>query len=137
MQINKKISMKNVKNGKILKTYDSILDMSDWELIDCEVRSNIGKWCMKNMGAGALHERKVRLVELENGKKVWWAEIADNEWHEKVADWIFDENGNTLLCYPKPSEFNEILIEIDIKHGFDDLHRPLGIKKEKHEIHVA
>lgn len=52
----------------------------------------------------------------------------DNDFEEKVADGIFDEEGNTLLCYPDPSEFDRILIEIDRKHGLDEYGEP--IKKE-------
>ncbi|MFQ6119795.1 MAG: hypothetical protein ACE5KE_07900 [Methanosarcinales archaeon] len=84
---------------------------------------------MHTVGIGATFENNIKLVELENGKKVWWAEIVDNEWEEKVADWIFDENGNTLLCYPDPMEFDRLLDRILRKHGYDEFHRP--IKKEK------
>ncbi|MFQ6056876.1 MAG: hypothetical protein ACE5J3_12945, partial [Methanosarcinales archaeon] len=121
--------LEKVKKGKIIECYESILEISDWGLITDHARRKTSKWIMKNLGVGALHETNVRLVELENGKKVWWAEIVDNEWEEKVADWIFDENGKTLLCYPDPREFDRILIELDRKHGYDEFHRP--IKKEK------
>ncbi|MFQ6119525.1 MAG: hypothetical protein ACE5KE_06535, partial [Methanosarcinales archaeon] len=59
---------------------------------------------------------------------VWWAEIVDNDFEEKVADWIFDEEGNTLLCYPDPKEFDRILIEIDRKHGLDEFGEPIKKK---------
>ncbi|HID28017.1 MAG TPA: hypothetical protein EYP22_09445 [Methanosarcinales archaeon] len=71
---------------------------------------------MENIGIGATFEKNIRLVELENGKRVWWADIVDNEFEEKVADWIFDEDGNTLL--------DNILEKIDKSHGWNKWHEP-------------
>ncbi|MFQ6062276.1 MAG: hypothetical protein ACE5J9_03765 [Methanosarcinales archaeon] len=121
--------MQRRSNGRVLHEYTRRIDAYDDNLLSKEALENMGKWYMDNIGAGATFEKCFRYIELANGDRIWWAEIVDNEWEEKVADWIFDENGKNLLCYPDPSEFDRILIEIDRKHGFDEWHRP--IKKEK------
>ncbi|MFQ6055749.1 MAG: hypothetical protein ACE5KT_08475 [Methanosarcinales archaeon] len=134
MKNNSKDLFDIVKKSKILKSYEEYDDLVDLGLIDYDARQNLGKWYMHKVGIGATFEKNIKLVELENGNKVWWAEIVDNEWEEKVADWIFDENGNTLLCYPDPKEFKRILIEIDRKHGFDEWHRPIKKHKIKNSV---
>ena len=115
----------SVAKGKIIETFSTVAELFDYGIIDYEILHKLSKWCMNNIGIGATFNRKVRLVELPNGKRVWLAEIVDNDFEEKVADWIFDENGNTLLCYPDPKEFDRILIEIDRKHGLDEFGEPI------------
>lgn len=113
-----------VFNGKIIKKYKSNADLHFSGDISKSAGKKKTRWYLDNIGAGATFEKNIRLVELENGKRVWWVDIVDNEFEEKVADWIFDEYGNTLLCYPDPKEFDKILLEIDKKHGWNEWHEP-------------
>ncbi|HID26792.1 MAG TPA: hypothetical protein EYP22_02960 [Methanosarcinales archaeon] len=122
--------LSEIKYGKALKKYEEYNDLIDFGVLTSKALKKNAKWYMKNIGAGATFRKNARLVEIENGKRIWWVDIVDNDFEEKVADWIFDEEGNTLLCYPDPKEFKRILIEIDRRHGLDEWGEPIK-KQEK------
>ncbi|MFQ6057222.1 MAG: hypothetical protein ACE5KT_01755 [Methanosarcinales archaeon] len=109
-----------VVNGRIIESYENMSEVYEAGVIDDESGKKLTKWYMDNVGIGAIFEKNIRLVELANGEHVWWVDLVDNDFEDHVADWIFDEKGNTLFCHPNPKEFSEILIKIDRKHGLDE-----------------
>ncbi|MFQ6055310.1 MAG: hypothetical protein ACE5KT_08570 [Methanosarcinales archaeon] len=124
MRVERVDILTKVSNSKIIKIYPNEVEASDDGALSNKAMYNINEYYLHTIGIGATFEKNIRLVELENGKRVWWADIVDNEFEEKVADWIFDEEGNTLLCYPDPSEFDNILEKIDESHGWNKWHEP-------------
>ncbi|MFQ6119523.1 MAG: hypothetical protein ACE5KE_06525 [Methanosarcinales archaeon] len=113
-----------VIKGKVIVRYDTSAEVYYGNALSDKAGEKLTKWYLKNIGAGATFEKNFRLVEIAENERVWWVDIVDNEFEEKVADWIYDEEGNTLLCYPDPREFDKILLEIDRKHGWNEWHEP-------------